>query len=106
MLFCFLHSLCFICPIFSTLIVANWIIGTGHFTQVVWRDTREVGLAYSEDGKFIVANYSPAGNMTMPGYFEWHVPPPEGWTGPLPKVQPRPPTAEEPVVITCVCTVC
>lgn len=44
--------------------------GTGHFTQVVWRDTRSVGMAVSEDGCFVVANYFPAGNMNMPGYFE------------------------------------
>ena len=30
--------------------------GTGHFTQVVWVDTRSVGMAVSKDGKYIVAN--------------------------------------------------
>jgi len=47
--------------------------GTGHFTQVVWVASVSMGLAASEDGKFIVANYFPAGNMAMPGYFEKNV---------------------------------
>lgn len=46
--------------------------GTGHFTQVVWRDTRQVGMALSEDGKFVFANYYPAGNFQ--GRFEQNVP--------------------------------
>ena len=37
--------------------------GTGHFTQVVWVETRYVGMAKSSDGCFIAANYLPAGNM-------------------------------------------
>jgi len=53
--------------------------GVGHFTQVVWKDTKEVGLAISEDGCFIVANYYPAGNNTGPGQFAEHVPPPTHW---------------------------
>jgi len=45
--------------------------GTGHFTQVAWKSTKQVGMACSEDGKFIVANYFPAGNMM--GDFEQNV---------------------------------
>lgn len=40
--------------------------GTGHFTQVVWKSSREIGigLAKAKDGSFfVVANYYPAGNM-------------------------------------------
>lgn len=37
--------------------------GTGHFTQVVWAGSREVGVAKSADGQFVIANYFPAGNM-------------------------------------------
>ena len=40
--------------------------GTGHFTQVVWRGTEYVGMALAgtpETNMFIVANYSPAGNV-------------------------------------------
>ncbi len=40
--------------------------GTGHFSQVVWRDSTDMGIgkAESKDGKiFVVANYKPAGNM-------------------------------------------
>jgi len=40
--------------------------GTGHFTQVVWQETKELGIAKakSDDGKiFVVARYRPAGNF-------------------------------------------
>jgi len=50
--------------------------GTGHFTQVVWVETTHVGMAKSDCGKFVIANYLPAGNMTMPGWFEKNVLPP------------------------------
>ena len=38
--------------------------GTGHFTQVVWKNTREVGFGVANEGKtyYVVANYYPAGN--------------------------------------------
>ncbi len=39
--------------------------GKGHFAQIVWNTTREVGFgrAKSRDGKwYAVANYYPAGN--------------------------------------------
>lgn len=40
---------------------------TGHFTQIVWRDTTEVGVGTckSRDGRltYIVARYNPAGNV-------------------------------------------
>jgi len=49
--------------------------GTGHFTQVIWASTKKVGMATSSDGKYIVANYSPGGNITNAGYFEKNVPP-------------------------------
>ena len=39
--------------------------GIGHFTQVVWKETKELGIAKAkgDDGKiFVVARYHPAGN--------------------------------------------
>lgn len=49
---------------------------TGHFTQVVWKDSKECGVGIATDGKglfFVVGQYSPAGNITNPGYFEKNV---------------------------------
>ncbi|XP_067431491.1 GLI pathogenesis-related 2 [Thunnus thynnus] len=52
---------------------------TGHFTQVVWKESTELGVGLATDGKkvFVVGQYRPAGNMTMPGYFEKNVLPQE-----------------------------
>ena len=43
--------------------------GTGHFTQVVWKGSKQVGFGYaqSSDGDYFgVANYFHAGNMNTP----------------------------------------
>ncbi|XP_023221216.1 Golgi-associated plant pathogenesis-related protein 1-like [Centruroides sculpturatus] len=50
---------------------------SGHFTQVIWKESKELGVAYSrsKSGKiFVVANYNPAGNML--GSFKNNVPAP------------------------------
>ena len=42
------------------------VSGCGHFTQVVWKGSKEVGIgkAFGNDGRvFVVANYYPAGNI-------------------------------------------
>jgi uncharacterized protein YkwD len=44
----------------------SFISGTGHFTQIVWKKTKEVGfgIAQADDGSyFCVANYYPCGNF-------------------------------------------
>ncbi|XP_051513491.1 Golgi-associated plant pathogenesis-related protein 1, partial [Myxocyprinus asiaticus] len=48
---------------------------TGHFTQVVWKSTTEVGVGMATDGNtvFVVGQYSPAGNITNAGYYEKNV---------------------------------
>jgi uncharacterized protein YkwD len=49
--------------------------GTGHFTQVVWKSTKQVGcgLAQCSGGALLVCNYSPAGNLE--GAYPENVPP-------------------------------
>ncbi|XP_024939236.1 uncharacterized protein LOC107266196 isoform X3 [Cephus cinctus] len=52
---------------------------TGHFTQVVWRDSTElgVGMARNRNGEvYVVCNYNPAGNFL--GSFIDNVLPPSG----------------------------
>ncbi|XP_071801937.1 uncharacterized protein [Asterias amurensis] len=51
--------------------------GTGHFTQVIWKDTKELGIAKAIAGNgrvFVVANYRPPGNVM--GRFPENVLPP------------------------------
>uniref|UniRef100_A0A8C5AS14 SCP domain-containing protein n=1 Tax=Gadus morhua TaxID=8049 RepID=A0A8C5AS14_GADMO len=42
-----------------------WFPLQAHFTQVVWKETTEVGVGLATDGKrvFVVAQYRPAGNI-------------------------------------------
>jgi len=40
--------------------------GTGHFTQVVWKDTKEMGIAKAtgkKGGTYVVGSYNPSGNF-------------------------------------------
>lgn len=48
---------------------------TGHFTQVVWVDSTELGCgkAASDGGTYVVCNYSPHGNITNAGKFQKNV---------------------------------
>ncbi|KAM3867763.1 Golgi-associated plant pathogenesis-related protein 1-like [Diretmus argenteus] len=48
---------------------------TGHFTQVVWKDSTELGVGMATDGStiFVVGQYRPAGNMNGKEYFEKNV---------------------------------
>ncbi|KAB0792566.1 hypothetical protein PPYR_14525 [Photinus pyralis] len=50
-------------------------LSSGHFTQVVWRESTEIGVAFAKtNGRYIVvANYFPAGNVV--GCFTKNVPP-------------------------------
>ena len=52
----------------------TWKNGTGHFTQIIWKETKEVGFGKSTNQKgktFVVGNYYPAGNVI--GYFKYNV---------------------------------
>ena len=52
----------------------DWKEGTGHFTQVIWKDTTEVGFGKCENKRgrvFVVGNYYPAGNVL--GFFKYNV---------------------------------
>lgn len=56
---------------------------TGHFTQVVWKESRELGIgrAKSADGKmFVVGRYNPAGNNMRAGFKENVFPSKVRWT--------------------------
>uniref|UniRef100_A0A3P9J376 Im:7150988 n=1 Tax=Oryzias latipes TaxID=8090 RepID=A0A3P9J376_ORYLA len=46
-----------------------------HFTQVVWKESKELGLGMATDGRmaFVVGQYRPPGNFTNPGQFEANV---------------------------------
>ncbi|XP_016095554.1 Golgi-associated plant pathogenesis-related protein 1-like [Sinocyclocheilus grahami] len=48
---------------------------TGHFTQVVWKSSTELGVGLATDGNtvFVVGQYKPAGNITNAGYYEQNV---------------------------------
>lgn len=48
---------------------------TGHFTQVVWKDSTELGVGVASSGKtvFVVGQYRPAGNMNSAGHFQQNV---------------------------------
>ncbi|MED6269469.1 hypothetical protein CHARACLAT_033424 [Characodon lateralis] len=48
---------------------------TGHFTQVVWKDTKELGVGLATDGNtvIVVGQYRPPGNYTNKGQFENNV---------------------------------
>ncbi|XP_059193410.1 Golgi-associated plant pathogenesis-related protein 1-like [Centropristis striata] len=55
---------------------------TGHFTQVVWKDSTELGVGMATNGNkvFVVGQYRPAGNMNRKEYFEQNVlPQGTGW---------------------------
>lgn len=48
----------------------NALMKVGHYTQIVWRDTTQVGCAMANcksggDSTFWVCNYSPGGNQNM-----------------------------------------
>ncbi|XP_067624468.1 uncharacterized protein [Eurosta solidaginis] len=52
----------------------NYKPGTGHFTQIVWRESRQlgVGVVTKGDTTYVVCNYNPPGNII--GSFESMVP--------------------------------
>ncbi|XP_041793673.1 Golgi-associated plant pathogenesis-related protein 1-like [Chelmon rostratus] len=48
---------------------------TGHFTQVVWKESTKLGVGMATNGNkaFVVGQYRPAGNMIGREYFEKNV---------------------------------
>lgn len=55
-------------------------MSTGHFTQLVWKGSKKLGCAYvgcfgknGTPGKYLVCEYSPAGNIVNSNYFESNV---------------------------------
>nr|CAD7600138.1 unnamed protein product [Timema genevievae] len=88
---------------FTVHVFAAYLTMESHFTQVVWKGSKELGVAVakSRNGQiFVVANYSPPGNFI--GSFAVNVPPPLGPGSPttngVPAITPTPvKTKPEPV---------
>jgi uncharacterized protein YkwD len=58
----------------------QFIHGTGHFTQLVWKSTKRLGCCHiycggknNTPGNLLVCEYSPAGNIINEGYFQANV---------------------------------
>lgn len=71
---------------------------TGHFTQVVWKGSKEMGVgrATARSGNiYVVANYAPGGNMQ--GSFQANVLPPGNYNIPVAKAAPKKTGLEEEV---------
>lgn len=63
---------------FFTFGVEKVINKTLHFTQVIWKDSKELGIAIAKNNKgesYVVANYNPRGNYI--GQFVQNVPRPK-----------------------------
>ena len=72
---------------------------TGHFTQVVWRDTTDVGfgVALNSRGRaLITAEYFPSGNIESRQYFEANVKRPCNVSSPPPLPMPVCPSKAPP----------
>lgn len=54
--------------------------GIGHYTQIVWRDTRRVGCSMEQNRRVVVCQYDPSGNMRGK-YVTQVVPPLAAYTG-------------------------
>ncbi|XP_053551404.1 Golgi-associated plant pathogenesis-related protein 1-like [Bombina bombina] len=53
----------------------GFAMNTGHFTQVVWKDSKQLGVGVATDGRgtfYVVGQYSPAGNRNCPGLIHEH----------------------------------
>jgi len=61
------------------LAVMTWLAGAGHFSQVVWKSSRQLGVGKAKtlDGRqvFVVCMYFPAGNYV--GRYKENVLPPK-----------------------------
>lgn len=53
----------------------RYTIETGHFSQIVWKDTKKLGIgfAFAREGKkmFVCAQYNPPGNYGFA--YRWNV---------------------------------
>ncbi|KAL7391529.1 hypothetical protein ABVT39_010616, partial [Epinephelus coioides] len=53
----------------------GYMSNIGHFTQVVWKESTELGVGMATDGKtvFVVGQYRPTGNMMGAEHFAENV---------------------------------
>jgi glioma pathogenesis-related protein 2 len=53
--------------IFYDFMRPQFTIRTGHFTQMIWKSTKRIGIGFafnrSGDKVFLVVNYTPSGNF-------------------------------------------
>ncbi|KAG2501458.1 hypothetical protein HYH03_001238 [Edaphochlamys debaryana] len=73
---------------------SGWQGGAGHYTQMVWADTTEVGCGYTlcadlvglwNNVGMLVCNYNPPGNILSQWYFEVNVGRPSSFPAMCPK---------------------
>lgn len=66
--------------------------GAGHFTQLVWKGTTELGIGIAKNGSafFVVGRYRSAGNVTNAGYFAQNVLPLKSSSKAVPQPIPEP----------------
>lgn len=57
------------------LVPLRCVFWPGHFTQVVWKGSTELGVGMATNGKkvYVVGQYRPAGNINTKEYFEKNV---------------------------------
>uniref|UniRef100_A0A8C6TEF4 SCP domain-containing protein n=1 Tax=Neogobius melanostomus TaxID=47308 RepID=A0A8C6TEF4_9GOBI len=80
---------------------------TGHFTQVVWKGSTELGVGVASSGRkvFVVGQYRSAGNMNSPGYFQQNVLPKVAGSNNIIPESPNPGSGSTPGETKMICCI-